>query len=354
MNITFFIGNGFDVGMGMHSKFKDFFPIYQVKSKNKPARIKQLSDEIGENYETWADFESALGVYTLKFDEKSKQNFLDQVKDFENEFIEYLKSQESLLSYESNEQIQELLKQALFKYNKTEILPIESVEKISGVYYAHRQESCVYNFINFNYTSVLENCLNCLPKENITKLKNGTERKDIIGKVVHVHGCSDAHPIIGLNDVSQIANEALAQDVGFVRRIVKPTINQLLRCKYDANATSLIQNSNIICIYGMSLGKTDRKWWDMILSWLNSNTERQLILFEYDEKYSASTQFDWLDKEDYIIEKLDDFCTNKTIEVEKLRTRIHISIHKNIFQMDLSEKNKKIMREELEKLLTSA
>ena len=30
VKITFLIGNGFDVGVGMNSRFKDFFPIYQL------------------------------------------------------------------------------------------------------------------------------------------------------------------------------------------------------------------------------------------------------------------------------------------------------------------------------------
>ena len=67
LNITFLIGNGFDIGMGMKSRFKDFFPIYELLSKNKEPEIKQLSDEIDGNHETWADFEAKLGEYTLKF-----------------------------------------------------------------------------------------------------------------------------------------------------------------------------------------------------------------------------------------------------------------------------------------------
>ena len=43
VNITFLIGNGFDVGVGMNSKFKDFFPIYQVKSIDKAPEIRQLA-----------------------------------------------------------------------------------------------------------------------------------------------------------------------------------------------------------------------------------------------------------------------------------------------------------------------
>ena len=113
MNITFLIGNGFDVGLGMKSRFKDFFPIYKEKSQNKEPRIKQLSDNIEGNYDTWADFENALGEYTLKFTQENKQNFIDQIKDFETEFIAYLKWQESTLSFKDTDRIANIVLEAL-------------------------------------------------------------------------------------------------------------------------------------------------------------------------------------------------------------------------------------------------
>lgn len=42
MNITFFIGNGFDVGMGLHSKFSDYFPRYIEESANKNKIIRRF------------------------------------------------------------------------------------------------------------------------------------------------------------------------------------------------------------------------------------------------------------------------------------------------------------------------
>ena len=71
---------------------------YKEKSKNKEARIKQLSDSIDSNYDTWANFEKALGEYTLQFNSENKQDFIDQAKDFQLEFIAYLKEQEAGLN----------------------------------------------------------------------------------------------------------------------------------------------------------------------------------------------------------------------------------------------------------------
>ena len=72
MNITFLIGNGFDVGMGMHSKFSDYFPIYIEDSKDKVKSLKDFADEIAEDEEKWSVFEKQLGVYTNKFSLETK------------------------------------------------------------------------------------------------------------------------------------------------------------------------------------------------------------------------------------------------------------------------------------------
>ena len=65
MNITFLIGNGFDVGVGMRSKFKDFFPQYIDKSKTKEKDIQHLAIEIERecekyvcNCRTWKSYEA--------------------------------------------------------------------------------------------------------------------------------------------------------------------------------------------------------------------------------------------------------------------------------------------------------
>lgn len=354
LNITFLIGNGFDVGMGMKSRFKDFFPIYELLSKNKEPEIKQLSDEIGGNHETWADFESKLGEYTLKFTPETKQNFINQVKDFEVEFIKYLKDQETNLCFDDAERISNKMKEALINFYLNENLARLSENKLKELFSTYASYERVYNFINYNYTSVLSNALNTLSQNIVRKRKTARgDLNDKIGKIVNVHGKCNSNPIIGLNDVSQIANKELAKDERFTRLIVKPSLTQLLRQGNDTEATNLIKTSTIICVYGMSLGVTDKKWWDLILSWLNGNAERQLVIFDYDEEYTPSTQFEWLEKEDYFIDKLIKYNTNTSVDVEKLRPRIHLAIHKNIFALDLAEKSNKITELAIEKVLVN-
>ncbi len=349
MNITFLIGNGFDVGVGMESKFKQFFPKYIDAAQTKDEDIKQLAIEIEKDckdngyYKTWADFEKALGEYTVNFTPETKQKFIDQVRDFEKEFIEYLQEQENGLSFEELSEISEIMLKALTQYYSVENIAAESNSVISATYSSHAEENHTYNFINFNYTDVLKTCLDTIPSKVVRKRSwRNTEKIDKIGEIIHVHGKKHSHPIIGVNDVGQIANAELAKDPRFVKKVVKPSLNERLRLGNDKNATDIINKSTILCIYGMSLGVTDKKWWNLVLSWLAGNSGRHLVVFNYDTNYSTSTQFDWLEKEDEIVDTLSQY--SNSVDVEKLLPRIHIAIHRNIFQIDLRKESVRARR----------
>lgn len=72
---------------------------------------------------------------------------------------------------------------------------------------------------------------------------------------------------------------------------------------------------------------------------MSTNTNKDLIIYDYDDKYSQKSQFSWPQKEDSIIDKLSELTKDTKIDVEQLRSRIHIAVHKNIFEMDLTKKD---------------
>lgn len=73
MNITYLVGNGFDVNIGLKSAYADFYKAYvKVQSENEPDVIKRfkaginnyIKNETGkEDLQTidWRDLEIALG-----------------------------------------------------------------------------------------------------------------------------------------------------------------------------------------------------------------------------------------------------------------------------------------------------
>ena len=86
----------------------------------------------------------------------------------------------------------------------------------------------------------------------------------------------------------------------------------------------------------MALGETDKLWWNAIIHWLSTGGKRQLVIFDYDEKYTTNSQFSWIRKENSIIDKLSKY--SNTVIPESVRARIHIAVHKNIFEMKLVKK----------------
>ncbi len=345
MEITFLIGNGFDIGVGMSSRFVDFFPLYQGQSIDKPDEIRMLSEEIGSDYKTWAAFESALGDYTEKFSPDTKNNFFEQIKDFEISFIDYIKKQEELLSYKDVALIKGTFEKALTNFFSLDNLNKVSNNKITRLFQKYRNERYVCNFINFNYTDIFSKCL------EVTKVNKTKELKYNIGNIINVHGKCDFYPIIGVNDISQIKNKTLANDPTFVSRIVKPTINQLLGYNNEIDARNIISRSAIIVIYGMSMGKTDALWWDTIVQWLNASPEFQLVLFDYDPDFQTTVPFDWIDKNETIKNKILSFNTQKNINTNALKDRIHIAVHKNIFEMDLMKEHRDLVDKAVNKMI---
>lgn len=354
MNITFMIGNGFDIGLGLKTSFKQFFPVYYAQSLRKDDTIKQLSKCISDDEDTWAYFEKQLGEYTANFDSETVQNYIAQFRDFTLEFIDYLRSQEKRLSFSNTQGIAKKLTDALTGFYKDDILPTISSTCISKIYQQHAHEEHQYNFISFNYTDALQRCLGTIKDEVVTTRKYSTStRSDKIGSIVNVHGTKDSFPIMGVNDPTQISNQDLAIIPSFTDRLVKPQINSRIRMNNDGQAIDIINSSTIICIYGMSLGITDRDWWDRVITWLYSNSTRQLVIFIYDTQYSATSPMNWMDIEDKLIEQLSSYTKDTSISVDKLRNRIHIAIHKNIFTMPLTQESDQIYTSALELLMNA-
>lgn len=335
MNITFLIGNGFDVGLGLRSKFSDYFPQYITESKNKEGTLSALADEIASDKEEWSYFEKKMGVYTDKFTKATINDYKAQIKDFEISFIKYLQQEESLLDYE-NPKLPIIFEKAFMNFYKSNNLSPGSTDTISNLFTYYKQTHYIFNFISFNYTNTLEKCLAVFPDGIFSKRNiNGSEYLNKFERIVHIHGTKSNLPIMGVNDVSQIKNSELAKDNRFAKYIVKPLNIKANRTNNDKLAKDLIDNSQIVCIYGMSLGETDKNWWNVILKWLSVDSRHQLVIFSYDEKYTPSSHFDKLDKEDFIIDTLNSYAQLIKIDVETLRDQIHIAIHKNIFAINL-------------------
>ena len=97
MNITFLIGNVFDIGLRLSTRYTDFYKKYCSDNSNDNDNIsafKRILREWDSDKEKqivdWSDFESAFGDHSIDFELKDKRLYIDRFKDFVKKFNSYL------------------------------------------------------------------------------------------------------------------------------------------------------------------------------------------------------------------------------------------------------------------------
>lgn len=98
--ITFLIGNGFDVNLGLKTRYTDFYDEF-IRSVDEPGVsdcVKQFAKKIEGNYDTWNDFESAFG----KNIEGTPADVKEILYHFNSKFSRYLEKQESFCQYDDS------------------------------------------------------------------------------------------------------------------------------------------------------------------------------------------------------------------------------------------------------------
>lgn len=336
MNITFLIGNGFDIGIGLNTRYEDFYPNYcriaADDSDNIKAFKQMLKDrnsEEGRKIIDWADFETAFGQHSEDFTIAEKEMYIERFEDFISKFNAYLEKEEALVDYTDETLISETMRKAVTTYFHIRAGDRAEIEKT----YSSINGKRIYNFISFNYTRSIDNCARVLSNS----LKNDNNRE--VGAISHIHGYIDLNMIMGVNDSMQITNPSLAQDDDIIHEIVKPQQNSDSRTRYENKVVSLINNSNTICIYGMSIGATDKKWWNIISKWLHENALRRLVILKYDQSYDPRFPHSQRRFTNDAVNVFLSYSDLSDDEKEEIRSRIYVGANHNVFSMDLRKKD---------------
>ena len=303
--VTFLIGNGFDRGMGLKSGYDDFYKLYLTQGsgfhpgdkKNKKFEdkglVEVLRDAEDNQKKDWADYEIALGAHSKKTcyeDENARARLMGQNDNFQAMFYAYLKEREEKMIFAMKaskkktkrlEKVKEQMEHALESFYAAENIK-ESHEKVANILqytWGHKRRRR-YQFVCFNYSSVLDNC--------VKQIKD-PKAEDI--KVHHVHGElneSSTTKVMGVNDEGQMGNAFAYSDEDICRlhkwRMMKRNGHQ----KQYETGVEMIWESDVIVLYGVSLGETDKVWWQIIYQWLLENSDRHLIIYEYGVKNGAA------------------------------------------------------------------
>ncbi len=343
MNITFLVGNGFDIAAGANTSYRGFYEWYCEQPDGRPhiQNFKEtIRQDIANGGENWSDFELGLGKYTDQFTSENISEFCECYDDAQEKLVQYLKQEEYKLQLENfNEKDIKSLRDGFFHFFE-ELSDVENYKFFNMI----TRKNTTISFISFNYTSILDMCLKECAKSPVYVWEQGYTLEQILidPEIIHVHGTIEKYPIIGVNDISQIANKKLLSTPQFEDSIVKSAIISSLGSFQQRRAKSKIEHSDIVCIFGMSRGETDSYWWRFILNELLESKNFHLIIFCY--KQNPPNPISTNKYKKAINDIISEFTSwIELSEEDKLRIskQIHVIFNtKNVLQISLLQNKK--------------
>ena len=286
MNVTFLLGNGFDLNLGLSTSYKDFYSYYTKKEPND-----FIAKSISKNYELWSDLELGLGKFLKIVKEDQINDFLNSKALLEKNLIEYVKYENKKLSNKNEKALAEEVKNQIPNFFKDFNLKEKNCYKDL---ISKENNEIIYKFINFNYTNALDSIIDIAKKHSdpfsTHKYINYTNPiRDGIDLPLHIHGDLNNDLILGVNDSSQIENSNLNNNSELTDYIIKTKVNENLGELNISKAKTMINGSCYVCIYGLSIGDTDNYWWSYLIEWLLKDTQHRLVLFVYNHTIIQSS-----------------------------------------------------------------
>lgn len=335
--ITFIIGNGFDLSCGLKTSYSDIYAGYingvEGVSKVVEAFQKELREHQEKGSDTtwsrWSDFEMGLADYAKEL--HSEKELLECLEDFTWYIQSHLKLQED--SFIQQLKMSEDWKKAvLSEVDDSLISFFEKLPENNSIHLFNSADNVgglKYNFLTFNYTSILDRLIVEINRQDYDS-KSGIKYKTPI----HIHGTLSSGMTLGIDNLDQLTgvNYTLSQTGKCA--LVKPYFNSVFDSNRVMQGMNAIKNSNLICVYGLSLGESDLTWRNALMQWIQESTDHHLVF--YSHKYSKKMELIAWQK---IIEE--NYAKIETLVLlgfdssnyETYMNQIHVPIGESIFKI---------------------
>lgn len=324
MNTVFIIGNGFDINLGMETKFKEFLEYYLTIEPDSDL-IRELKKDISEKIDYWSDLEKAIGRHTAKL--KTKDEFFLVYWDLVERLAEYLQEKENGFDFGKINN-KKLLNYLAFPEHS--LLPADKreFEEYRAKWKNHSPWNV--NIITLNYTKSLEKILD-YNGTSIPVIKNTWGNSIQLHRIEHIHGFLNKRMIIGVNDISQILNEEYKNNTIIKKILVKNESNKAHKELVEISCQNIISEADLICIFGSSIGDTDKIWWEQIGNQLKKGCK--LIIFNKGKVYHPR-RYDLIwEYEEYI---RTDFLRKTKLTKEEKETvinNIFVAVNSDMFNI---------------------
>lgn len=316
-NATIFLGNGFDLNLGAKTGFPDFADYYLNKTKSSMDsevlhRFKNAIKREMKNA-TWSQVEQFIGEFSSQA--LVLNDYIECLCDLTIHLSDYLEE------IEKHFELSEGKLETLAKFGTR--LDLDLAEKL-GKRFGDRTFINT-NFINFNYTSFLATIL-----ENINVIDNRLN----FHRNINIYGTVGTPMIMGVDNISQIRKNTLLRNEEDSLDFVKPLCNLHMNPERVESAKETVRESDIICIYGMSMGDSDAYWWKEIYRTMTNKTSVELYIHTYDSdpKHRAFPRYSRILAKE-VLTKFLGYSGRKIGDDLDLEGRIHVESQEHTFHV---------------------
>lgn len=338
MQITYIVGNGLDIQYGLKTRYRDFyeyqFENYEKKKNHNPKYRNYIYDDLFKdsnresNYDDWSDFELALGQLTKNNNDitnnaENKEKFIDNLEEVIDDLRNYLKNVQN--SFEVDNKHIDFIGSIL---KLQEDIPQAKKEILKNKLMEDRNTRDSISILTFNYTDVLDRLYEDSQKESSTSLRNTGFGFTVVAPA-HAHGTLDFSATLGVSDETQISKLFTEEEQEY---LIKQLVLSSSREQVDIQNENIIDSSDIIVIYGMSIGETDKYIWNKIANHSVKNNV-PLIIYHYVENFDTGNPI----KLNKLYKRFDNlFISRSGIDEdykEQLKNNLITIIGKTIFEI---------------------
>lgn len=296
-NVMALVGNGFDIqalatlGESTDTKYESFYHFLKYRNFDASNRILERMESLRkEGSKDWSDIEQAVG-HLIEIDRVGSDDVATDLRKIQCEFSNFLDQNATpdVLSRLGEVMVANGLTMTSFTEFLGDIDDNDEYSKMRLVQRLDIGDVFNFKFINFNYTTLLDNFVYLDQRQfdphpfmrsdrNVEFHPNprghagGKERREfhmvsyLVSDVVHPHGIqyTPRSLLFGIDEVDDPGANLLSKPYWAQNRV-----------KYG----DLFSTTDLFIIFGCSLGETDRWWWRAIIDALMGNDDADLILY---------------------------------------------------------------------------
>lgn len=137
--------------------------------------------------------------------------------------------------------------------------------------------------------------------------------------------------VLGVNDLTQVANNELHENLDIQESIVKSKCNEANGDDSILNFENKIENADLICAFGLSYGDSDKVWWEKIGERLR-NSNSHMIIFDRSKHIDNTLSY----KNNRLRRNIKNHFLNQTKLPESAKdtisNRIYVGVNTDMFQ----------------------